>query len=253
MSQRRWSSHSGPVQLSYPAQNRYTGARSVTWKVFLMAEQVGFEGARAHMVDSQVRPNHVSDERVIAALRHLPREAFAPDATLAYADNDIALGAGRYLLKPVVTARLAQLALSTNPAHVLVIGAGSGYLAAILAASGTQVVALEEEARLQTGALAAYAPCVESVSGKLDAGWPSGGPYDVSVIEGAVRSIPAALAAQVVPGGRVVTVLATTNEDGGIGRAVSAQVAGEGFVVTPEFDATAHLLPQLAPAPEFVF
>src|ERR1700722_14244513 len=120
---------------------------------------------RANMVDCQIRPNHVTDHRIIGAMRALPREAFAPAGSLAYADADIDLGGGRYLLSPMVTARLAQLALADSPKHVLVIGAGSGYLAAVLAQAGAAVVALEEEARLDTGALAHYAPEVEAVHG----------------------------------------------------------------------------------------
>jgi len=215
-----------------------------------MPEQTGFEIARAKMVDSQVRPNLVSDARVIAAMRSLPREAFTPQAGLAYADADVSLGGGRYLLKPMVTARLAQLALAGPGEHILVIGAGAGYLAAVLAASGAQVVALEEDSRLR---LTAPAPGVEDVTGKLAAGWPAAGPYDVIVIEGAVPAIPATLAAQLAPGGLVVAIISADGEDGGLGRAVTARAVAGGYAVTPVFDCTARPLPQLAPAPEFVF
>ena len=217
-----------------------------------MAVQSAREQERNTMVDCQVRPNHVSDLRVTGAMRALPREAFAPAGANVYADADIALGGGRYLFNPLLTARLAQVVMASAPKHVLVVGAGAGYLAAILAHCGVGVVALEDEARLGTGALAKYAPNVEVVSGPLPAGWPAGGPYDVIVVEGALPAIPPAYAAQLAPEGRVVAVLAD-GEDGGIGRAALAEPAGGGYAVLRLFDCTARLLPQFRPAPAFSF
>jgi protein-L-isoaspartate(D-aspartate) O-methyltransferase len=218
-----------------------------------MADQISQNIARDYMVDSQIRPNHVQDIRVIGAMRALPREAFAPAGSLAYTDSDIPLGQNRYLLKPMVTARLAQLVLRSNPARVLVVGAGSGYLAAILGAAGVAVVALEEEARLDTGALARFGANVEAVTGPLAAGWPAGGPYDVIVIEGAVPAIPQAFATQMVPGGRVVAVIADAEGPGAVGRAVVGEVSGMGFAEVEQFDVTPRLLPQFRRAPEFAF
>ncbi len=218
-----------------------------------MATQPPANAARENMVNSQITPNQVNDSRVIAAMRTLPREAFAPAGSIAYGDADISLGEGRFLLSPMVTARLAQIALSNNPQHVLVVGAGSGYLAAVLAKGGAHVVALESEARLNTGALAQYTPNVSSVSGKLAAGWPASGPYDVIVIEGAVPAIPETLIAQLTPGGRVVTILADGAEPAGLGRAVVAEPAGKSFAVTRIFDCTARILPEFRRQPSFSF
>lgn len=218
-----------------------------------MAVQSARELERNTMVDCQVRPNHVSDLRVTGAMRALPREAFAPAGANAYADADLPLGGGRYLFNPSLTARLAQAALAGRPAHALVVGAGSGYLAAILAVAGLHVVALEEEARLETGALKQCAPQVEAVNGKLEAGWPAGGPYDVIVVEGALPAIPPIFAAQLAPEGRVVAVLADEARDGAIGRAVLAEPAGDGFALLRLFDCTARPLPQFSPAPAFSF
>jgi protein-L-isoaspartate(D-aspartate) O-methyltransferase len=218
-----------------------------------MAVQSAREIERNTMVDCQVRPNHVSDLRVTGAMRALPREAFAPANANAYSDADIPLGGGRYLFNPQLTARLAQVALSGDPAHALVVGAGSGYLAAILASAGVEVIALEEEARLDTGALKTYGQRVEAVSGPLAAGWPAGGPYDVIVIEGAVPSIPVIFEAQLTPHGRVVAVLADDGTTGGIGRAVLAEPSGDGFSTLRLFDCTARLLPQFRVAPAFSF
>jgi protein-L-isoaspartate(D-aspartate) O-methyltransferase len=208
---------------------------------------------REKMVDCQIRPNHVTDHRVIGAMRALPREAFAPAGAFAYADTNIALGGGRFLLSPMVAARLAQLVMANNPAHVLVVGSGSGYLAAVLSACGAGVVALEEEARLNTGALAQYAPDVEAAQDKLLAGWPAGGPYDVILIEGAVQAIPEIFTAQLASQGRVIAILADGAEAAGLGRAVIAENTGAGFALMKIFDCTAHILPSFRHAPVFSF
>jgi protein-L-isoaspartate(D-aspartate) O-methyltransferase len=183
-------------------------------------------------------------------MRALPREAFAPPGALAYSDADIDLGGGRYLLAPMLTARLAQLVMANNPEHVLVVAAGAGYLSAILAHCGAKVVALEEEARLDTGV---HAPGVERVSGKLKSGWPAGGPFDAILIEGAVPSIPTIFAAQLLRQGRVITILAEGTVSGCLGRAVIAQAAGNHFAAAPMFDCTARILPAFRRAPEFTF
>ena len=214
--------------------------------------------ARDLMVDSQVRPNQVNARRVIGAMRVLPREEFAPAGAMPYSDADIDLGGGRYLLCPMVTARLAQLVMANNPEHVLVVAAGAGYLAAVLAACGAKVVAQEDEARLRTGALARHAPSVEQVGGKLQSGWPAGGPYDAILIEGAVAAIPEVFAAQLAPGGRLVTELAEGPEPAGSGpagrgRAVIAEPAGGSYSMARMFDCTARVLPPFRRAPAFVF
>jgi protein-L-isoaspartate(D-aspartate) O-methyltransferase len=206
--------------------------------------------ARKNMVDSQVRPNQVSDGRVIAAMRGLAREKFGPPGARVYADADVALGAGRYLLAPMVIARLTQLVLAGDPGTVLVIGAGAGYGAAILAEAGCVVTALESEASLDTGARPAG---VTRVNGRLVDGWPQGGPYDAILIEGAVPKIPAALAGQLGASGRLVAILADGNGPAGLGRAVVARPSGHGFAVAQMFDCTARVIPEFMPAPGFVF
>jgi protein-L-isoaspartate(D-aspartate) O-methyltransferase len=214
--------------------------------------------ARAHMVDSQVRPNQVNDPRIISAMRSLPREDFAPPGSLAYADADIDLGGGRYLLAPLTIARLTQLVMANNPKSILVIAAGTGYGAAILAASGAAVTALEEDPRLETGALLIHGKTVRRLLGKLEAGDPRAAPYDAILIEGAVPAIPAALATQLAPHGRLVTILtddpgAASTGRAGLGRAVIAESRGEGFATAPKFDVTARVIPQFRAAPAFVF
>jgi protein-L-isoaspartate(D-aspartate) O-methyltransferase len=209
--------------------------------------------ARANMVDSQVRPNQVNDSRVIAAMRQLPREAFAPAGNNPYADMDIPLGGGRFLLAPLVIARLAQATLAANPKKILVVGAGSGYGAALLAFSGAALVALEDAARLDTGALAKYAPGVTRVSGPLTKGWAMGAPYDCILVEGALTELPLDLAAQLGKNGRLIAILAQNSAAPGLGTLVVAEPGRTGFACRRLFDCTARILPAFQPAPVFEF
>ncbi len=216
----------------------------------------GYASARAHMVDGQIRPNRVTDRRLIEVLREMPREQFLPEALrpLAYIDDNLSLGHGRVLIEPLILARLLQLGKARPGERVLVIGVGVGYGAAVLAGCGASVVGLEESPALLVAARAAcsrLAPGVTLVQGPLAAGYPDGGPYGLIVIEGAVRSIPAGLASQLAqPDGRLVTVLA---EEGRAPQAVIAEATPAGLVARFAFDASTPLLPSLLPAAAFSF
>ena len=108
------------------------------------------EAARVNMIESQLRPNKVGDERVIAAFLRIRRELFVPERLrgVAYVDDDLPLGGGRYMMKPMVAARLLQAAMVEAKDTVLVVGAGVGYEAALLAQLGRSVIALEENPEL---------------------------------------------------------------------------------------------------------
>lgn len=218
---------------------------------------IDFTAARTLMVDGQVRPNKVTDPLVLAAMRRLPRERFVPAdrAALAYCDEDVPLGNGRFLVEPMVIARLVQIAAVQNGDRALVVGAGSGYGAAVLAACGAVVTALEQDAALLAIAravLPGVAAGVTLVEGPLAEGWTGAGPYDVILIEGAVPAIPTALVAQLRgDGGRLVTVL---KRGARVGQAVLCSSAGGGRIDPhPVFDCAIPLLPMLKPAPGFVF
>ena len=215
-----------------------------------------FDDARRHMVDSQVRPNKVNDARIITAMRHLPRERFVPAgvAALAYLDEDIPLGGGRVLVEPMVLARLVQLARPRAGEKALVVGAGTGYGSAVLAACGVQVTALEEDPALiaiARGTLAEFAPGVILAEGPLAAGWPQGAPFDIVMIEGATPQIPPAIVGQLrKEGGRLTGVLVSP---GGVMQAVLAEPSLSGLRARPEFDCATPILPSLRPAPAFAF
>lgn len=220
------------------------------------AETLDFTDARNRMVDSQIRPNKVTDSRILSAMRELPRERFLPPASRAraYVDENVPLGNGRVLLEPLVIARLVQLLAPGKGETALVAAAGVGYGAALLARCGARVTALEEDpglAALAEGVLADLAPGVSVVVGPLAAGWKSGAPYDLVLIEGAVATIPPAIEAQVRAGtGRLVTVRVRS---GAVGSAVLAEPTPFGLRARPIFECAIPALQSLMAKPVFTF
>jgi protein-L-isoaspartate(D-aspartate) O-methyltransferase len=189
-------------------------------------------------------------------MRNLPRERFLPDAvrSLAYADQNVPLGGGRVLLQPMVLARLLQAAMPLSEETVLVVAAGTGYSAALLAAMGCNVTALEESAALLDRAkpvLAAVAPSVTLVTGALASGWPAAAPYDLILVDGAVPEVSALLASQLNrDGGRLVTIIRESEHSG---HAVQAEPTPAGVSVRALFDCQSPVLPGFATAPVFQF
>ncbi len=220
---------------------------------------VDYTQARNAMVDGQLRPTKVNERRLLDIMRRLPREQFLPPAMrpFAYIDDDLKLGGGRVLMQPLIIARLIQLAAPRPGEAALVVGAGTGYGAAILAELGAQVTALEEDAELiALSREAAMTPDAQArfpvsfVTGKLAEGFAERAPYDLILIEGAVRAIPEKIGRQVAQNGRLVTVLAPA---GGMSTAVLAEPSVGGVRSRPAFDASTALLPELLPAPSFAF
>jgi protein-L-isoaspartate(D-aspartate) O-methyltransferase len=230
---------------------------------------VDFRAARRAMVDGQIRTNGVTNLDLIGAMLDVPREAFVPErqTALAYLDRDLPLpsrsGAPRYLIKPEVTAKLIQAADVTPQDRVLVVGAATGYSAAIMSRLAAKVVALEEDLRLAEIAQANLRHLgvtnVTVATGSLSAGWPGTAPYDVILLEGGVETVPQPLFDELSAGGQLVTVVyegrgdAAGPIDGKIGKAtvyrdVKGEVGGRAL-----FDASAPLLPGFARARAFVF
>ncbi|WP_375196637.1 protein-L-isoaspartate O-methyltransferase [Sphingobium sp.] len=166
-----------------------------------MTEQ-NFSSMRTAMVESQLRTSDVDDQRVIAAMAHVAREDFVPAErrAMTYIDRPIPLAGGRSLNPPLVIGRLLKEAQIGEGDRVLLIGAATGYSAALLANLGAQVTAVEEE-----GGPEISVSGVTVVRGQLNAGAPAGAPYDVLFIDGAVEEVPAALVQQLADGARVVT------------------------------------------------
>ena len=211
--------------------------------------------ARHRMVDTQIRPVQVSDPRVLEAMRSLPRERFVPAdrAEVAYMDRDVPLGGGRVLTEPRVIARLVQALVPHRDERALVVGAGTGYAACLLASLGVTVLALEQNlalAEIGQRLTAELAVGVRYVIGPLAQGHADAAPYDLILIDGAVRAIPDAVAAQLGAGGRLATVLALP---GRVPTGALAEASAAGLRPRPQFDAATPLLPELAPAPRFSF
>ena len=202
-----------------------------------------FQAMRRAMVDSQLRTNAVNDPRVMAAIEAVAREAFVPAdrRALAYVDRAVPLSGDRALNPPLVTARLIVEAGVAAGDKVLVIGAASGYAAAVLAGLAQSVVALESDAKLASAAKAQLKGLanVSVVTGDLAKGHAKAGPYDVILIDGAVEDLPDALVRQLADGGR----LAAAVLDGGVSRLCVGYKTGGAFGLTPVMDADAVSLP----------
>ena len=189
---------------------------------------LNFTTARINMVESQVRPNKVTDPRLIEALESLPREGFVPPdlRAVAYVDRSLKLGEGRYLLDPMVFARLVQAADPQPSDLVLDIACATGYSTAVLARLAGTVVAVESDGALIEAANSALNGLgidnAVVVNGELAFGYAQQGPYDVILINGEVDSLPQSLTDQLAPGGRLVAVLkddqATGESDGNVVR-----------------------------------
>lgn len=209
---------------------------------------------RKNMVESQIRPSDITDRRITSAMSDIAREPFLPqglDKTLAYMDGAIALAAGRAMLAPRTLAQLLQLAAIDADDKVLIVGAASGYSAAIAARMGKSVTALESDAALTAIAASTLAGHgnVNAVTGELPAGYAAGAPYDVILIDGAVDEIPEALIGQLGQGGRLVTIEAGA----GIGRAIVLTKSAAAVSKRVAFDAAGPVLPGFARAKGFVF
>jgi protein-L-isoaspartate(D-aspartate) O-methyltransferase len=212
-----------------------------------------FAKARQNMLDGQLRPNKVTDAALLGAMGEVPREAFLPPAqrALAYADEDVPAAPGRWLLEPMVFARLVQAAEVGEGTRVLVVAAGVGYGAAVLARMGARVVALEAPGDLAES-LAARVSGATVAAGPVTEGWAAAAPYDVILIEGAVEHVPDALTGQLAEGGRLLAVLASGRR-GVLGRAVRRLKVSGTVTEVPLFDAGTPPLAEFRRAPAFVF
>ena len=215
-----------------------------------------FAAARQFMVDSQLRPNKVTNPSLLEAMRQVPREKFLPPPlwSVAYTDQDVRLGGGRVLIAPLAFARLAQLLDPQPGERVLVVGSGTGYGAAVLATCGTRVTALDQDdALLDIGrsAMSALGLAVVSQQGPHSQGLPGVQPWDAIFIQGTVECVPESFTAQLRPGsGRLVTVIGKPDQPG---VAVLGERQGNELALARTFDCTTAMLPGFEPMPAFQF
>ena len=209
-----------------------------------------FGAARAAMIDSQLRPQGVSDGIVLDAMGKVRREDFLPPETrpLAYVDRAVSMGAGRFLPAPAVLGMLLAQMMPVAGQRALVIGAGTGYSAAVLTAIGLDVVALESSESLIARA-SEIGGARLFVQGPLEEGHRQGAPYDQILIDGAVEYIPDAIVDQLSSGGRLGTALL----DRGIARLIVGRKAAGAFGYLSLTDAGVPALPGFTRPPAFTF
>lgn len=219
----------------------------------------GFSTARQYMVDGQVRPSDVTDDRILEAMLTVPREVFVPASkqALAYLDLDLDVTEGgaakRYLITPALLARMLQAAEIKATDRVLVVGCATGYAAAIVAHFAAEVSATESDPALAAKATAAVAQLgIQNVTIKTAAaadGDAAGAPFDVIVLNGATEIVPTGLFGQLKEGGRLVGVVGLTSPP----RATLVTHSHGDFGHRELFDATAPVLPGFERLPAFVF
>ena len=225
-----------------------------------------FSVQRLNMVDSQVRPSDVTDQRIVRAMLEVPRELFVPAevAQLAYIDDPVPVtlrskGAqARFLLPPRTLAKLVQLLEIGPQSAVLDVGCATGYSTAVLAHLAQAVTAVEAEPELAAAARETLQALgldnAAVVHGEHARGAPNAGPFDVILLNGSVPEVPESLLAQLKDGGRLAAVVA----NGPQGRphqgkaCLFVKVDGEANGL-PHFDANAKPLPGFSFSPAFTF
>src|ERR1700744_323861 len=212
-----------------------------------------FESARFPMVEPQIRPSNVTDNRILAAMNAVARERFVPRGAtaLAYADVPVQVAQGRFLLDPRSFAKLLQLAQITADDRVLDVGCATGYSSAVLARLASEVIALEQDADLVRAAselLANVQGKVEVVQGGLFEGVKGQAPFDVIFVNGAIERVPETLLSQLAEGGRLGAVL----KDGQSRAWLYVKDNGQGGR-RPDFDGDVPVLAGVKKAMGFIF
>ncbi len=212
-----------------------------------------FSTSRKAMVDGQLRTNAITDARVVQAFEDVPRENFVPEhyRSVAFTDRPVPLVEGRFLNPPLTTARMVnELQLHASD-HVLIIGAATGYTAAIVARLAGQVVAVEDNVTMAKHLSTVFAnvPNVQCVSTSLSEGAPQLGPYSVILIDGAVDKIPSGLTDQLADRGRLAACIV----DEGVTRLVLGKKFDNHFGTFPIIEMEASILPGFSKPKAFTF
>ena len=174
---------------------------------------MNIEQARFNMIEQQIRPWNVLDQDVLDLLMVVKREQFVPPEhkALAFVDTEIPLPGGEMMFTPKIEARILQEVQAKKHENVLEIGAGSGYMAALLAHKARHVTTVEIRPELKAMAEANLAKAgfanVTVELGDGAQGWSKAGPYDVIVISGALEELPEAFLKQLKVGGRVAAII----------------------------------------------
>lgn len=217
---------------------------------------MNFEQARFNMIEQQIRPWDVLDQNVLDLLFSVRREEFVPAArqSLAFADAEIPLGHGAVMLAPKIEAHAVQAVQVKKHESVLEIGAGSGYMAALLAAHAAHVTTLEivpelaDVARANLKRAQVDNVTVETANGA--AGLPAKAPFDVIVISASVPAVPKELLAQLKVGGRLFAIV---GEEPVMEAQLITREGESAFSTKQLFETVTAPLTELAPAQKFTF
>lgn len=218
--------------------------------------------AKELLPKTQLLTNDISDPRVLAAIDATLREHYVPEhmSGVAYVDEELPLAAGRYMLEPLVFARLLEAADIQPHETVLDIGCGLGYGAAVLSRLAKHVTAVESNHDLVNGARKALmkdqVESVDMIAAPLSQGAPQNQPYHVIVIEGAVQVVPEKILSQLNEGARLVALQNIGSRPGtrlGLGHIVIMEKIDGSIVSRKGVQASAALLPGFERAETFRF
>jgi protein-L-isoaspartate(D-aspartate) O-methyltransferase len=178
-----------------------------------------FEERRAGMVEHQLRARGIVDERVLAAMGEVPREAFVGERRreLAYSDAALPIGSEQTISQPWIVAAILQALELKGDEQVLEVGTGSGYSTCVLARLTEHVISVERHSGLARAAAENLRACgahnVELLVGDGSRGVPDRAPFDAIAVHAAAPAPPPALLGQLADGGRLVVPVATGSEE----------------------------------------
>ena len=176
-----------------------------------------FKIARKNMVENQIRANRVTSLNVINAFLDVPREKFVPDALkeISYVDEDIQLSRNRFMMKPMILARLFQSLNLKGNENILHVGSNSGYGSAILSRMCSSVISLESDKKLFETSIHTFSNMgfdnVVPLHGSMENGVEKEAPFDIIFIEGSIEKEPKSLFGQLNENGKLIAIIRPAN------------------------------------------
>ena len=176
-----------------------------------------FKIARKNMVENQIRANKVTNLNVINAFLDVPREKFVPDALqeISYVDEDIQLSRNRFMMKPMILARLFQSLNLKGNENILHVGSNSGYGSAILSRMCSSVISLESDKKLFETSIHTFSNMgfdnVVPLHGSMENGVEKEAPFDIIFIEGSIETEPKSLFGQLNENGKLIAIIRPAN------------------------------------------
>ena len=176
-----------------------------------------FKIARKNMVENQIRANKVTSLNVINAFLDVPREKFVPDALqeISYVDEDIQLSRNRFMMKPMILARLFQSLNLKGNENILHVGSNTGYGSAILSRMCSSVISLESDKKLFETSIHTFSNMgfdnVVPLHGSMENGVEKEAPFDIIFIEGSIETEPKSLFGQLNENGKLIAIIRPAN------------------------------------------